>query len=258
MTPKTPQELAIMAEGGRKLGDILQELLKFSDVGVTLNEIERQANVLITQAGGKPSFRTVPGYRWATCLCVGEVVVHGIPSDYVLKEGDKLTIDIGMVYKGLHTDTAWTKIIQNSELRIQNYEEKKKFLDVGEQTLWKAIAVAKAGNHIGDISQVIQAGIEGAGYSIVKTLVGHGVGRQLHEDPQVPGFVRGEVQNTPELVENETIAIEIIYAQGRGTIVYENDDGWTLATRDRSLAAVFEHTVAITKDRPIILTKGEK
>lgn len=251
MTPKTPQELAVMAEGGRKLGNILVELLKFSDVGVPLSGIEKMANDLIKKTGGTASFKTVTGYHWATCLCVNEVVVHGIPTDYLLQDGDKLTIDIGLLYKGLHTDTAWTKLIGPTKDR-----EKERFLSVGEEALWKAIDVARAGNHIGHISQIIQTAIEGAGYSIVKTLVGHGVGRELHEDPQVPGFVRGALENTPELVAGETIAIEVIYAQGKGSIVYENDDGWTLSTQDRSLASVFEHTIAVTDKEPIILTKG--
>ncbi len=253
MIPKTPEELEIMKEGGRKLGDILAELLEFSGVGVPLTEIEKKANELIEKSGGTASFKTVEGYHWATCLCVNEAVVHGIPTDYTLKDGDKLTIDIGLLYKGLHTDTAWTKLIGTTK-----DPGKVTFLKIGEETLRDAITVAKAGNHVGDISRVIQEGIEGAGYSIVKTLVGHGVGRQLHEDPQIPGFVRGAIENTPELVAGETIAIEVIYAQGCGQIVYENDDGWTLSTRDGSLASVFEHTIAITKDGPIVLTKGGK
>lgn len=250
MTPKTSQEIAMMREGGRKLGNILQELLELSQPGVSLAHLEERANVLIAQAGGTPSFRTVPGYQWATCLCVNEEVVHGIPTAYKLKNGDLLTIDIGMLYKGLHTDTAWTKIIGTGK------KETEKFLEVGEEALWKAIGEAKLGNHIGHISQTIQGAIEGAGYSIVKTLVGHGVGRQLHEDPQVPGFVREAIENTPELIAGATIAIEVIYAMGKGIVVSE-DDGWTIATRDRSLSAVFEHTIAISGDRPIILTKGE-
>ncbi len=255
---KKPEEIAIMREGGKKLGAILQELLLFSKVGVSLNDIEKRAVDLIAKAGGTPSFTAVSGYHWATCLCVNEAVVHGIPTDYLLKNGDVLTIDIGMIYKGLHTDTAWTKIIrtQNSMTRTQD-EKKEKFLKVGEEALFAAIKQAKAGNRIGHISQTIQTTIENAGYSVVKTLVGHGVGKQLHEAPQVPGILRGSLEDTPELMEGETIAIEVIYAMGSGTIVYENDDGWTLTTEDRSLSAVFEHSLAIVKDGPIVLTKAE-
>ena len=250
MIPKTKEELAIMAEGGKKLGNILQALLEKAKPGVTLTALEQQAAALIREAGGTPSFTTVPGYKWATCLCVNEVVVHGIPTDYALKDGDKLNIDIGMVYKGFHTDTAWTKIIGSGK------KETEKFLAVGEEALWKAIDQAKVGNRIGHISQTIQTMIEAAGYSVVPTLTGHGVGRQLHEAPQVPGILKGSIDQTPELIEGQTIAIEVIYAQGRGDIVYENDDGWTLATRDRSLSAVFEHTIVIGANGPIVLTRS--
>ena len=252
MTPKTPQELEIMREGGGKLGNILVELLDMAVVGVSLNAIEERAQTLIKNVGGTPSFTTVPGYKWATCLCVNEVVVHGIPTDYMLKDGDKLTIDIGMLYQGLHTDTAWTKIIGSGK------KEKEQFLNVGEQILWKAMDQAKVGNRIGHISQTIQTMIEAAGYSVVPTLTGHGVGKELHEAPQIPGILKGSIDQTPGFMEGQTIAIEVIYAQGRGDIVYENDDGWTLATRDRSLSAVFEHTIAIGANGPIVLTKAQK
>ncbi len=247
---KTPGEIAIMHEGGKKLGSILENLLEYSAPGVVLTDIEKRANELIEKVGAVASFATVPGYRWATCLCVNEVVVHGIPTQYVLKDGDILTIDIGLLYKGFHTDTAGTKIIGVSK-------KNEEFLRIGKLALDRAIAQARTGNRIGDISAVVQETIEGAGYSVVKSLVGHGVGRQLHEEPQVPNYLRGSVSNTLPLQEGMTIAIEPIYAMGRGEIVYENDDGWTLATRDRSLASVFEHSIAITGEGPIILTKPD-
>jgi methionyl aminopeptidase len=253
---KTPAQIAIMYEGGQKMGVILQELLTFATAGITLNEIEALAVTRITQAGGTPSFQTVPGYRWATCLCVNEVVVHGIPTDYVLKAGDVLTIDVGMLYKGFHTDTAWTKIIRSPEAKIQNLAEKERFLKVGEDAFWHAVAAAKVGNRVGHISQILQRGIEGGGYSVVRTLVGHGVGRSLHEEPQVPGVLKTSIEKTPELIEGMTIAIEIIYTMGSGAVVYENDDGWTISAKDRSLASVFEHSLAILKDGPLLLTKA--
>lgn len=254
---KSPEDLISMREGGRKLGTILQKLLDYSVPGISLSQIEAEANRLIAESGGTPSFKTVEGYRWATCLCINEVVVHGIPSNYKLVEGDVLTIDIGLLYKGFHTDTAWTKIIkaQNPKSKAQNEDAKEKFLQTGEEALAQAIARAKAGNRVGDISEAIQSTIEGAGYSIVKSLVGHGVGRELHEPPQIPGFVRGDKGNTPLLTAGMTIAIEVIYAQGSGNVVYANDDGWTIETRDRSLSAVFEHSVEITADGALVLTR---
>lgn len=244
---RTPAEIAIMREGGQKLGRILDELLTFATTGVSLLEIDKKADELIASAGGTASFKTVKGYKWATCLCVNEVVVHGIPTDRKLAQGDVLTVDVGLLYKGFHTDTAWTKIVDG-----QNDE----FLRVGESSLWKAIDQAKPGNYVGHISKAIEDSIVGAGYSIVKSLVGHGVGKTLHEEPQVPGFLKGPIESTPELALGMTIAIEVIYAMGSGAVVYDNDDGWTVATRDRSLTAVFEHTIAVTEGMPIVLTLG--
>lgn len=255
---KTPEEIEVMREGGRRLGNILLELLEFSRPGTILTDIENRAVDLIAQNGATGSFNTVPGYHWVTCLNVNEVVVHGIPSAYTLAEGDVLTIDIGLIYQGFHTDTAWTKIVTNGQGNAGDYREKEKFLTVGKEALERGIAAARVGNRVGDISRAVQETIEGAGYSIVKSLVGHGVGRELHEEPQIPNYQRGAIENTLPLKEGMTIAIEPIYAMGKGEIVYENDDGWTLATRDRSLTSVFEHSLAITAKGPIVLTKPEK
>ncbi len=249
---KTPDELVAMTEGGKKLGVILQQLLAASKPGISLLAIESQAMDLIAKTGGSPSFVTVPGYRWATCLCVNEVVVHGIPTERKLSEGDVLTIDVGMFYKGLHTDTAWTKIVGRAQGKEQS--EKERFLKVGEDALWKAIDQARAGNHVGYISQAIQSTIEKAGYGVVRTLVGHGVGKGIHEEPQIPGLLKGRIEDTPELCSGMTIAIEVIYTMGSPVVVYDNDDGWSIATKDRSLSSVFEHTVAITGGVPIVLT----
>jgi methionyl aminopeptidase len=247
---KTPEEIAVMREGGRKLGSILEDLLAFSTPGVVLTDIEKRACALIEKAGATASFKTVPGYKWATCLNVNEVVVHGIPTNYVLHDGDILTIDMGILYKGFHTDTAGTKSIGLSK-------KNEEFLNIGKKALEKAIEQSRIGNRIGNISKVIEETIESAGYSIVKSLVGHGIGRELHEEPQIPNFLRGTIENTLPLQEGMTIAIEPIYSAGGGEIVYQNTDGWTLATRDRSLTAVFEHTLAITTNGPYVLTKAE-
>ncbi len=249
---KTSDEIAIMAEGGAKLGVILQQLLDTAAPGASLLEVDALADRMIRQAGGEASFKTVDGYRWATCLCVNDVVVHGIPTEYKLRDGDLLTVDIGLLYKGFHTDTAWTKIVNSDKREV--ISDKEKFLRLGEEALWKAIGEAKSGNRVGHISKIIQETIEGAGYGIVRTLVGHGVGRELHEAPQVPGFLKDTIESTPELTHGQTLAIEVIYARGRGAVVYPNNDGWSIATRDGSLTAVFEHTIAITEGEPIVLT----
>lgn len=249
-----------MRDGGRKLGAILEKLLRDCVPGTNLLSLEETAMKEIRISGGTPSFTTVPGYAWATCLCVNEVIVHAIPKSYVLKSGDVLTIDIGMIYEGFHTDTAWTKIIRNAESSlpaesgIENLGKIELFLTSGEKAMWDAILVSRIGNHIGDLSLVIDKEMKRSGYQVTKTLVGHGVGRTLHEEPQIPGYVRGELRNTPKLTGGETLAVEVIYAMGSGVVVYDNDDGWTLSTKDGSLSAVFEHTIAVTDDGPEVLT----
>ena len=257
ITPKSPEELDHMRMGGAKIGAILHKLLDKAQVGVSLLDIESLADELIKASGGTASFRTVNGYKWAKCLCVNDVVVHGIPNEYVLKDGDVLTIDVGLLYEGLHTDTAWTKIVksQKSKVKSERMTEKEKFLAIGEQAMWEGIAQAKAGNRVGHISQAVQTIIEGAGYSIVRTLVGHGVGRQLHEEPQIPGYVKSPIETTPLLAAGMTIAVEVIYARGKGSVVYVNDDGWSIGSRDGSLTSVFEHTIAVTDGEPEVLTR---
>ncbi len=274
---KTPDEIAIMRVGGAKISVILGQLLDKAQPGVALLDIEALADQLIRQSGGEASFRTVKGYKWATCLCVNDVVVHGIPTKYVLKDGDILTIDVGLLYQGFHTDTAWTKLVESEKWKVKSGKQEDRdhlgggrlqrsgshdsceveaFLRVGQEALSQAIAQARAGNRVGHISQAVQKIVEGAGYGIVKTLVGHGVGQELHEAPQIPGFVKVPVESTPELIPGTTLAIEVIYARGRGAVVYINDDGWSIGTRDGSLASVFEHTIVITTGEPQILTQA--
>lgn len=252
---KTKEEIHIMHEGGKRLGSVLQQLLEFAQPGLSLKEVDHRALELISQSGAVPSFTTVKGYKWPTCLCVNEAVVHCIPTNRILADGDVLTIDVGLIYKGFHTDTAWTKIVGKDT--SGDMHDKEVFLETGKKALHEAIALAKIGTHIGTISASTQRIIESAGYSIVKSLVGHGVGRELHEDPQVPNYERGEYRNTYQFVGGETVAIEPIYVMGKPSVVYENNDGWTIATRDRSLAAVFEHSIAITENGPLVLTAME-
>lgn len=248
---QTAGKIESMRTGGKLLGGILKKLIDEAQAGMSLLEIEAQAQAEIQKAGGKPSFPTVRGYHWATCLCVNDEVVHGIPNEYILKNGDLLTIDIGMIYEGWHTDTAWTRIIGDTDR-----PELIQFLEVGQDTLFKAIDNARSGNRIGHISRVIQDGIVGHGYAVIKSLVGHGVGGKLHEDPQIPGFLYGPVEKTPQIKTGMTLAIEIIYAHKKGEIV-GTSDGWTLKTQDKSMSAVFEHTVAVTETGPVVLTQAE-
>ncbi len=252
---KTPQEIAIMRDGGKRLGSVLQQLLAFAQPGISLIEIDEKAGELIAAYDAVPSFTSVRGYKWPTCLCVNENVVHCIPTKRVLVDGDVLTIDVGLIYKGFHTDTAWTKIIGTDT--SPEKQSKERFLEVGQHALSEAIKLTTIGTYIGTISASTQQIIESAGYSIIKSLVGHGVGKELHEDPQIPNYTRGDYRNTYQFMGGETIAIEPIYAMGKPSIVYENNDGWTIATRDRSLTSVFEHSIALTSDGPLVLTTQE-
>jgi len=255
MVIKNLTEIKTLEQGGKLLSCILKALLQEAKPGVATADLDKLADNLIQKTGGTPSFKTVPGYKWATCMCVNNEVVHGIPDD-TLHAGDILCIDIGLLYQGFHTDMAWTIRIHNSEFRIKNSREAEidKFLLTGEKALDNAIKQAKVGNRGGHISQAIQQTIEGGGYSVVKALVGHGIGKDLHEDPQIPGFLDTDVHKTPFLQEGMTLAIEVIYNEGKEEVEYKNNDGWTIVAADRSLSAVFEHTIVITRTKPKILT----
>jgi methionyl aminopeptidase len=209
-------------------------------------ELDRLAERLIKEAGGKPSFKTVDGYKWSTCICVNDCIVHGAPNSYILKKGDIVSIDVGMYFKGFHTDTASSVIVANKD---------DEFLTAGKKALEKAISKARAGNRIGDISLAIQKEIEGAGFSVVRSLVGHGISKQLHEDPQIPCFLEGKIKDTKKLKNGMTIAVEVIYMEGGAMVKVDKKDGWSIRTKDGSRSAMFEHTIAITDKDPLILTK---
>jgi methionyl aminopeptidase len=249
VTLKSDKEVALMAEGGKKLKDVVRELLPMIREGVTTLEIDNKAEELIKAQGGKSSFMTVPGYTFTTCTPINEQIVHTKPSSRVLKNGDVLTLDIGMLYGGLHTDYAITKVVGGKS----KDEKINKFLKIGEETLYLAIKEAKIGNRLGNISEVIEREITGNGYFIIKELTGHGIGKKLHEDPYVFGFIDRPIKNTREIKKGLVIAIEIIYAMGTDIMVYEKDN-WSIITKDRSVSACFEHTVAVTDQGPVILT----
>ncbi len=252
---KNKKEIEIMAKSGNILANTLFEVLRHVEPGVSEKELDKLADDLIVKQGGYPGFKKVPGYHNATCIATNDVVVHGIPSDYRLKEGDVIAIDCGVFYKGYHSDMCETVRVRSkgSKLKKDRVDE---FLEIGKKALEEGIKAAKLGNHVGDISKVIQDIVEKkAGYSVVRSLVGHGVGKELHEDPEVPGYLMDRIEDTPVLKEGMVIAIEVIYNMGASDVVYANDDGWTIATEDGSLSAVFERTIAITKDGPLVLTK---
>ncbi len=246
---RSQEEIACLKMSGKISAAALKKAIAAAEVGLSLIEIDKIAEDEILRLGGQASFKSVPGYFWSTCLTVNEEVVHGIPRDIRLNDGDVLKIDLGAIYQGWHTDCAWTVIIGRGD------SEKKRFLKVGEETLWKSIAQCKAGNQIGDISSTIQESIETAGYSIVKRLAGHGVGRKAHEEPGIPGY--GKAGTGMYLKSGMSLAIEVIYTQGKGDI-YQKEDNWTLASVDKSLAGLFEMSVIVNKEKADVLTDWRK
>ena len=256
---KNKKEISLMQEGGKILARVLRELLQNIKPGVSELKIDQLAEKLIKKAGAESGFKKVPGYNYSICVSTNDVVVHGVPTDYKFKEGDIVGIDCGIFYKGFHTDMAQTlrvSTINNQQSASNENDEIDKFLETGKKALNAGIRQAKEGNRVGHISKAIQDIVEKQnGYSVVRSLIGHGVGRELHEEPEVPGFLDKAVSKTPLLKEGMTIAIEAIYAMGSGEVNYDHPDGWTVATRDHSRAAVFEHTLAIGAARPVVLTK---
>lgn len=244
---KTPEEINIMAEGGAKLGRVKKALAAAVKAGGNAAEIEALAQKLIKEEGAEVSFDKVPGYHWATCITVNEGLVHGIPvKTLVFKKGDLVKIDVGIYFKGFHTDTSVTVGIDLSP-------ETQKFLNIGKQALANAISKAKVGNHLYKISEAIEDTIEGAGYTTIKALVGHGVGRELHEDPQIPCFLPGPIEDSPKIEPGMVLAIEVMYALGKDKVEVLSD-GWTIAMRDGKISGLFEESVAITEKGPRILT----
>jgi methionyl aminopeptidase len=246
---KSEEEMELMRQGGEMLRNVVTELLPRVKEGMTTQEVDRIATELIKNQGGDISFNKVKGYHWSTCLCINEQVVHTRPSKRKLKNGDVFTVDIGVYYKNFHTDFATTFVIGG-----KTDPETEKFLETGKKTLEKAIAKANAGARIGEISKVIQDNIYGEGYFILKELTGHGVGRELHEDPFVPGYLDRKIEKTLEIKPGLVIAIEVIYSKGTEDIAYESGDDWSITSSDLSLTACFEHTIAITKKGTIVLT----
>jgi len=245
MKPKTPKEVELMKISGEIAAKALKKVLENVRAGITALELDQIAQDQIEKEGAAPSFKTVEGYKWTTCITFNAQVVHGIPTQRKLKDGDIISIDTGALYKGYHSDMAITVPVGKIS------DSTNQFLEVGKKALKEAINQAKEGNRIGDISQAQEDVIEGVGYSVVKSLTGHGIGKELHEEPMVPGF--GKRGIGPKIKKNMTLAIEAIYAQKSGE-VFQEADGWTITTKDRSLSGLFEQTILVTNNGPIVLT----
>lgn len=236
---KSPDEIKKMSEACRIVAEVLDNIRKSVAPGITTKEIDRIAETYIVARGAKPAFKGYRNYPATVCASVNEQVVHGIPSPKKLKNGDIVSIDIGAFYKGFYGDAAITLPVGEINSTAA------KLVTVTEQALQSGLEKAVIGNRLSDVSSAIQGHAESAGFSVVRNFVGHGIGRELHEDPQIPNY--GKPGNGPQLREGMTLAIEPMVNAG-GWEVNILDDGWTAVTRDGSLSAHFEHTIAVTKN----------
>ncbi|MFE7064748.1 type I methionyl aminopeptidase [Sutcliffiella sp. NPDC057660] len=244
---KTPRELEIMREAGRIVALTHQELKKHIVPGVTTKQLDDIAEKFIRKHDAIPSFKGYNGFRGSICASVNEELVHGIPGDRVLKDGDIISIDIGAKYNGYHGDSAWTYAVGNIS------DETKRLLEVTEQSLYEGIKEVKPGARLSDVSHAVQTYAEAHDFSIVREYVGHGIGQDLHEDPQIPHY--GPPNKGPRLKPGMVLAIEPMVNAGTRYVKTLADD-WTVVTVDGKMCAHFEHTVAITETGYEILTKA--
>ncbi len=242
---KTPEQVEKMAVAGDVLVRCLKMLESKARAGVTTEELDAAAEKFIRSQGAEPAFKGYRGFPGSICTSPNSMVVHGIPGPYELKRGDLISIDVGVVKDGWVADAAMTVPVGAIG------PEARKLLDVTTTSLFAGIEQMRPGNHLGDVSAAIQRAVEIEGLSVIRTLVGHGIGRDMHEEPQVPNF--GEPGKGPELEEGMVLAIEPMVNAG-GPLVRMGDDGWSVYSEDGSLAAHFEFTVAVTADGPRILT----
>jgi methionyl aminopeptidase len=242
---KTREEIELIKESAEILGKAHAEVARLIKPGAKTSEMDKRAEEFIRDHGGVPSFKNYNGFPYTLCVSPNEQVVHGFPSDQELQDGDILSIDCGVFYKGFHSDSAYTYSVGKVD------EKYKQLIEVTKESLYKGIDEAVVGKRVGDISYAIQNYVEGFGYTVVRELVGHGVGKDLHESPEVPNY--GKRGKGPKLKEGMVIAIEPMINLGQREIVQE-DDGWTIRTRDRAISAHFEHTVAIMDGKAEVLT----
>jgi methionyl aminopeptidase len=246
---KSAREIDIMAQGGKILGATVQRLRAAVKPGMTTEDLDRIAEEFIrSHEGAVPAFKGLYGFPGSICSSINHEIVHGIPSrKRVLNEGDIISIDVGVGYRGYFTDSATTVAVGAISAEAQ------RLLDVTAESLEAGIAAAQTGNHIGDIGAAVQKVVEAAGFSVVRDLVGHGIGVEFHEEPQVPNY--GKPKRREKLVPGLTIAIEPMVNIG-GPATKTLADRWTIVTLDGSLSAHFEHTVAITENGPLVLTRA--
>lgn len=242
---KTEEEIELIKEGAEILGRAHAEVAKCIEPGIKTKELDRIAEEFILKHGGRPSFKGYNGFPSALCISLNEQVVHGFPGEYALQEGDIISIDAGVFYKGFHSDSAYTYAVGKVDDEVMN------LLKTTKESLYLGIRETVIGNRIGDIGFAIQKYVEAKGFSVVRELVGHGVGRSLHEGPEVPNY--GRRGKGMKLQEGLVIAVEPMVNLGKRNVVQESD-GWTIRTKDKKPSAHFEHTLAITSNGTEILT----
>jgi methionyl aminopeptidase len=245
---KSVREIELMSLGGKILGETIQKLRESVRPGMSTADLDHTAEQFIrSHAGATPAFKGLYGFPGSICTSINDEIVHGIPSKKrVLREGDIVSIDVGVGYRGFYTDSAVTVPVGAVDAKTQ------RLLDVTAQALDAGIAAARVGNHIGDIGAAVQTVVENAGFSVVRDLVGHGIGVEFHEEPQVPNY--GKPKRREKLVPGLTLAIEpMVNVGGPGTRTLS--DRWTIVTADKSRSAHFEHTVAITENGTKVLTR---
>jgi methionyl aminopeptidase len=246
---KNERDVEVMRAAGSVAAEVLNLVGSWIRPGVTTREIDTYAANLIKERGAKSAFLGYRKYPGHVCISVNDQVVHGLPNDRRVNFGDIISLDVGVIYRGYIGDTAKTVAVGGCDLLAQ------KLMDVTERALYEGIGQALAGNRVVDISRAIQKYVETNGFSVVREFVGHGVGRSMHEEPQVPNFVDGK--SSPKLRPGMTIAIEPMVNAGKPAVEILSD-GWTVVTRDGMPSAHFEHTVLITENEPEILTCPEK
>lgn len=246
VTIKSPREIELMRESNRILAEVHDALSKIIEPGISTKDIDTEGERLIRSYGCIPNFLNYNGYPASICVSVNEEVVHGIPNKkHKLKEGDIVSLDCGLIYKGYHSDAARTYGVGNISPEAQ------KLIDVTKQSFFEGIKMAKAGNFLYDISAAIDDYVTPHGYGIIRDLVGHGIGTSLHEDPQIPNF--RQKRHGIKLEPGMTLAVEPMIAMGGWEVDWLDDD-WTVVTRDRSIAAHYENTILITEGEPEILS----
>lgn len=247
---KSPREIELMRRGGHILAGLVEHLRSTVRAGMSTLEIDEDVEAYIAARGARPAFKGYRGFPATVCVSINEEVVHGIPSAHRrLKEGDVVGLDLGCVVEGYYADCAFTLAIGEVPPTVQ------KLLDVTRESLAQAIIQCRPGRRLGDVSHAVQHHVETHGFSVVRAFVGHGIGRALHEEPQVPNF--GEPGRGQQLRPGMVLAIEPMVTMG-GSDVRILEDGWTAVTKDGSLAAHFEHTVAVTEDGPDVLTRSDR